>query len=262
MNRSEGDCKTPSSPTLLPHAEEGTNKLQGISLLELMLASALSSFIVLAVWQGLAIQQRAMNQIHHHMAVDVELASVASILRDRIRHAGFSPCLSLAHLVTLDEEANPLLPYQLDELGQRLTLNRMGDAYQEVTVINDHELRVNRQKKSTSVHLISDCFHAELVRISQHDRNGILLQHPLRFSYQPPVFLGEWQSESFEVIKGKGLMLHGHRSDVLSDRVQQLEIHLLEDKQRFRLKLQVEVDHLARQVKSYWVVATMRMRLL
>ncbi|MCX7115580.1 MAG: hypothetical protein NTW08_06710 [Gammaproteobacteria bacterium] len=230
--------------------------LHGVSLIELMIAGSLSSFLVLALWQGLAIHQQTYRVMNQQLTDDVDLVMVSSMLTERIHHAGFTPCLSLAKLVTSDEAKATLLPYQIDNAAHRLTLNRMARGYQDgIKVLGDRQLSVASATvfDLNRVYLIADCSHAELVRVSSHTSNTLTMQQPLRFSYAPPIFLGEWISESFDVVKGKGLMLHALSSDVLSQAIQSFDIQWIKATHLFRLRLGTE-NH-----QSHWVVAAMRM---
>lgn len=225
------------------------NRQQGWGLLECLIATGLAAWLMLSVWQVLWLYRSSYREVNQQLAEGFDFMLIASMLRDRIRHAGFTPCGAVTHLVT-----QPALPaYEISKHATQITFNRMSSPYDQVSVLTDWQLHLasGHPMSLNRPYLLADCFHAERIAIIQQVAGSILLARSLHFHYVPPTYIGEWLSESFNVVDGKGLMYRARRQDVLSREI--TGFHVEQEKQILRLQLQTH--HLG----MHEVTAAMRM---
>lgn len=207
------------------------NQVRGISLPETLISLFLASLILIALMQHyIHIKQ------HYHVlqtAADTSSQTLWAIdlIRNNIRQAGFTPCLSVNHLTTIDQR-NGLEGLRALDTQDGLQINRMSSEFDEVV-----ELANANQLLATNTHtlrlgeplIIADCYHAEVfaargVRVFS-GRQLITLDHPLVFTYQSPVYIGDWIESKF-YIRSERLMYHYRHTDELTSRVKTLSVHL------------------------------------
>ena len=166
-------------------------------------------------------------------ALDVQWLS--DLLRSRVRVAGFTPCLRVDHLTTVDTRIHPdslaWVEWQ-EQPTPRCTFRRMGDAIAPVVQqINAHELLIKgRAVPLARPIMIADCMHAEVHTqadiIPTPAGVHIVLEQPLHFTYQPPVYYAEWVRESF-FIRARKLYYQHHRVDQLSAQITDFSVELV-----------------------------------
>ena len=163
------------------------------------------------------------------------LLEVITHIREGVRKAGFTPCLTLAHLEVLDRrnESHKIFPFKID--GPSLEINRMSDYFETVIEQNNASTRLVTRTRPINLGnpvIIADCRHAEVLNITkvQRAREGQMISFAksLIFTYHSPVYVGEWLEERFfmkTAHSGKNvLMYHNHHTDVLTDSIQSLFI--------------------------------------
>jgi hypothetical protein len=181
-------------------------KQQGISLIELMISLFLACLLLPILIQHYANckQQYLYSEYQLEQAMDVQL--VTELVRDSIRRAGFTPCLRIDYLTTIDrrDDLSQLSALKIDKAPSHgLRIQRMGENFMPVIqVIGTNQLLIaganfNRHQPI----LLADCFHAEvqeIINIEQQDTNRLLtLKYPLAFTYHLPFYIGEWIDERF-----------------------------------------------------------------
>lgn len=198
------------------------NNQQGTGLVEIMIGLLLSSLIMTALMNHYLVTKR--QYAHLQMALDEAMALqlASDVMRDSIRQAGFTPCLNIDQLTTLDHRDNHENLMALD-VSSGLQINRMSPYFDVVNdIVNSTQLLVTPDKTilTTRPLLIADCYHAEVHRVSAINQTSrgqfITLQNPLTFTYQPPVYVGEWLQERFFVQSPGGLYYHRHHTDELT----------------------------------------------
>ena len=176
----------------------------------------------------------------------MELQLAADLIRDSIRQAGFTPCLSLNQLITVDQrDAHEGL--SSIQTGHELIIQRMGSEFNvmlgrldstRIVLTNDTIVRTDRPI------ILADCFHAEVQRVLDVHRSAegqiVTLANPLAFTYQQPVYAGEWLRERFFIRALSGLFYQRHHTDELSPLVKSLSVEEKEHLTVVRLGLDVD----------------------
>ena len=211
-------------------------KQQGFGLSEVLIALFLGSLIVTVLMRHYLIVKRQYHVMQLEMADDEELQEVIDDLRHSIRHAGFTPCMSVLHLQTLSEQGTPLQAFVIANDGSSLQLNRMSTSFDTVLSIpGDMEVitRFYTPFHPRQVLLLADCNHAEVVRVAHIRRVGsrqiVAFKTPMLFHYEPPAYLGAWLTESYRTREGKGLFYHLHHTEEWSNAVQRLRAFVVTD---------------------------------
>ncbi len=140
---------------------------------------------------------------------DIDLRLVTELIRDSVRKAGFTPCLGINHLTTVDRRriSKPLVAIEVGlEKNATLRINRMSETFDTVLKkTNDNHLVITRREplRATESILIADCYHAEVQRIHQvkYSAEGqvIDLTKPLAFTYHEPIYVGKWLEETYSI---------------------------------------------------------------
>jgi len=212
-------------------------KIAGFSLTELLVSFFISTLLILILTQHLLSVSRQHHHVHASLDQVVELQWVLDVMRDRVHHAGFTPCRRLDHLVSTDTRDSPesLLSIEIDQGDQaKLYLRKMNEAaLTQVSIKTNTVLFINKLDEFVSLNpnrpvLIADCTHAEVHDVASIEplRGGhlVTLKKPLVFDYEPGVYVGEWMSESFYF--KKALFYKQHRADKLTSQIKQMKFEL------------------------------------
>ncbi len=197
----------------------------GLSLPEILVALLSSSLLLTTLMsQYVGVKQHyKRSESMLEKALDAQL--VVDLMRDSIRQAGFTPCLGVEHLTTMDMRhqktgLTAIDLYSRDNPG--FQVNHMSNQYGFfIKQVSLTALIVTKEAVLSVQHpvMIADCYHAEVHRI-EHLRSvagnwEFDLKHPLFYSYQPPIYIGEWLEEGF-FIKSGVLYYRLDRVDALS----------------------------------------------
>ncbi len=207
----------------------------GLSLPEILVALVSSSLLITTLMsQYIGVKQHyKRSQAMLENSLDAQL--VVDLMRDSIRQAGFTPCLGVEHLSTIDmrTEKRGLTAIDLhsgDSPGFRV--NHMSKQYGLfIKQVSLTHLRVTKEAALSLQHpvIIADCYHAEVHSIeylrSVSGSWEIGLKHPLLHSYQPPIYIGEWLEEGFFMHSGTLFYRLGH-ADALSSAVHDVSVSL------------------------------------
>jgi len=212
-------------------------KVAGFSLTELLVSFFISTLLILILTQHLLAMSRQHHHVHAALDQAMELQWVLDVMRDKVHHAGFTPCRRLDHLITIDTREHPesLLPIEIDQDdSSKLYLRKMNEAvFTQASIKSNAVLFINKLDKFVSLNpdrpvLIADCTHAEVHDVASIEptRGGrlVTLKTPLVFDYEPEVYVGEWMSESFYF--KKALFYKQHRADKLTSQIQQIQFEL------------------------------------
>ena len=207
----------------------------GFSLVELLIAFFISMVLLTLLVQQLSAVSRQYQRLHAVLEETMTLQWVFDLVRSRIRHAGFTPCVGLDQLHALDtrdepehlkaiELAYPLQPH----VATRLVIRKMDEtAFSFAEILDAYHLRVVAccfKMPANAFVLIADCEHAEVHEVAQVGES-IQLKKPLVFHYAKEVYVGPWVSEAFFLKPGKGLLIQQHRVDHIMP-LKQLEFQL------------------------------------
>ena len=204
----------------------------GIGLLELLISLALCTLLTGLLIDQIVRSRQQIQHLAHRMNQTMELQWLSDLLRSRVRTAGFTPCLRLDLLVTFDARQKPqsLAWFEWHADSPRCILRRMGDEVRAVVVRNPRELQLDGPAVPLNRPImIADCTHAEVHRqaeifVSAHGAR-VLLQHPLHYPFQPPIYYAEWVSETF-FMREQAFYYRHHRSDKLSTHVVDFSVRL------------------------------------
>lgn len=189
------------------------NNQSGVSLTELMLSLALSSFLMTALLQHYIGVKRHYNDVQQRLDQHFELQLVSELIRDSVRMAGFAPCTGIDRLTVRDSRSGQFSPAAITVEGgpfPALKLARMSEHFSVVIkylsptrlLLEDNKVYDRRYPV-----MVADCFHAEVLQIANSQTTGegqlVTLQKPLRFDYRPPFYLGEWLEERFFIGKNR-----------------------------------------------------------
>ncbi|WP_218019040.1 PilW family protein [Legionella beliardensis] len=179
---------------------------RGVSLIELLISLTLSCLLL-----GM-LMQFYLNSKQHYLSTQKKFAQnsdvqlVSQLLRDSIRSAGFTPCLSINYLTMQDRrnEQSALIAIETKGSGSNhLIVRRMSDDFFLITKQLDakHLLIANKTLTPGEVVAITDCFHGEIQEIEAVKviSSGLLitLKKPLLFDYASPGYIGAWLEEQF-----------------------------------------------------------------
>ena len=223
----------------------------GLSLTEVLVSLLLTSIIMTTLIQLYLSSKHQYVATQALLEQQFDLIWVTDLLSDSIRRAGFTPCLGINQLKTLDTRnaVNILSAVKiLNSPTQSLQINRMNEVFS--TVINIEGLTKIRVGKTVAFKeqrpvLIADCDHAEVHQILTIDKlkQGYLLHltKPLMFSYPGTTYVGEWLEEKWFIKKNaKGessLYYHLAQTEELTTFIHSLTIKL----QKISKKQLVEV---------------------
>ena len=225
-------------------------KEQGISLIELMISVCLASFLIILVMNLYLQNKKNYLTIHRLLERNLDLQLISDLIRQRLRRAGFTPCLSLNLLESRDSRNGKT---NLDALiidENEFTIQRMSEHFTLVLQqISSTALllksEVNFSAKETI--LLADCYHAEVHQIAavQKTTKGTLLhlEKAIFFQFVAPIYGGEWLHETFYMQKNKkgmeALFYRQNHPEELSTAVKQLLITAI-GRQRVRVSLGLE----------------------
>tara|TARA_Y100000588_G_scaffold294919_1_gene314969 strand:- start:12 stop:746 length:735 start_codon:yes stop_codon:yes gene_type:complete len=234
-------------------------KQQGFSLSELLISLLLSSLITIAIVNHYISCKKQAVETQKRVDTHFDVQMVIDLMRDSIRHAGFTPCLNLNHLetTTKDKKINPLTAIKINPEKTSLTINRMSELFDCVveqfstTDLFTREQIIRPKQKV----LIADCYHAEINEISRikHQGQGLLIQlkKPLKHSYQSPAYIGEWVQERF-FIPGddykKALFYQVKGVDELTDAIHSMSIEQKQKNNKTLIAVKLELQY-GRQIQ-------------
>ncbi len=213
---------------------------RGIGLSEILVSIFLSSFIVIILMQHYLVVKKQYHHLQATLEQGIDLQLVIELLRNSSRKAGFTPCLSIDDLVTVDrrDRSNPLTAIDVSTHHNRLlAINRMSDRFDTVLQVESPTqllmTALAPRHQGDSI-LIADCYHAEVqqvqgvVHVGSNQR--IILNLPLAFDYHEPIYVGEWLEERYFIRQdknGKGsLFYQHHHSEELTTAVHSLSAHI------------------------------------
>ena len=210
------------------------HKQLGFGLTELLVSFFISTLLILILTQHLLSVSRQHHQVHATLDQAMELQWVFDVMRDRVHHAGFTPCRRLDHLISTDTRDMPesLLPIEIEQEGHvKLYLRKMNEAaITQARIKTSTVFFINKSEslKPDRPLLIADCTHSEVHDVERIEptRGGhlVYLKKPLVFDYEPEAYVGEWMSEVFYF--KKVLFYQQHRADKLSNQIKSLVFKL------------------------------------
>ena len=189
------------------------NKQRGLSLSELLISLFLASVVSMTLIQlylGCKRQYLAAEKI---LASGFDLQWVSDLMGDSIRRAGFTPCLGIDQLTTIDlrKNQNPIhsllvgnQPYpfiQVQRMNENFTKLIKINNSKSIVVENFYEYHAKRPL------IIADCIHAEVHELDSVENQGnqsiLNLSKPLIFFYDTSAYIGEFIEERWFIKQNK-----------------------------------------------------------
>jgi hypothetical protein len=185
---------------------------KGLGLPELLIALVLASFITTGLMHNYLVTKKQYTTIQKKLECDIDLQLVTDLIRESVRQAGFTPCLSLDHLVTRDqrEKHKPLVAVDFGLSPKPwLRLSRMSPRFDMVldVVTSTQLLATSNQPlhRDQSI-MIADCYHGEVHNIigiePTPQGQSITLSKPLAFEYHQPIYIADWLEERYFIRSG------------------------------------------------------------
>ena len=144
---------------------------RGFGLTEAMITVLLASLIIIILLQHYLNCKKFYLGAQISLEREFELQLVSDLIRDSVRRAGFTPCVNVNHLQSIDRRNNRthLVAFERDAgKNHALQLNRMSEYFNPVLqIITPSRLLVPAGQAYTTKHpvLLADCYHAEVQQI-------------------------------------------------------------------------------------------------
>ncbi len=184
---------------------------RGASFVELFVAIFLSSLLIVLMLHEQMRYTLVIKKLRQTIVLDAQWAYVSALLRQHLHMAGYTPCGSLRHLITMDRRTgHALKPLVFSTaLAPRLSLYHMSLPVREVEVLDSaHTLTLQEPLGvRAAVILLSDCYHAEVHTVDSIQGRVLRVKEPWLYTYHAPMFLGVFSEEWFEVTPKHGLMM-------------------------------------------------------
>lgn len=215
-------------------------KQEGLSLVEILISLFLASLLMAVVMQQYLASKRQYMHVQTLLEQAFELHLVTDLIRDSLRRGGFTPCMGINSLTTLDGRngETQLRAIKVKE-GEEddLYINRMSEHFMTVALQISPSKFLLRSKESlerVQTVLVADCYHAEVQQVSRIQKTtaGVLLQlsKPLAFNYTAPIYVGEWIEEAFYIQKNRqghaALFYQLKHAEELSSSINKMSIDL------------------------------------
>ncbi|KTC64933.1 Tfp pilus assembly protein PilW (plasmid) [Legionella adelaidensis] len=196
-------------------------KNRGFSISEFLISTLLASLIIGALVNHFLSSKEHLEFLIKKTGKSLEQLNLQGLISDSIRNAGFTPCVGLDYLQTIDTRVFKPIPSVLSYEPNNFITRRMNYLFDEIikfTLPNRVLLHAHVLNKEKPI-VIADCFHAEIHQIERIEKIGendmVILKEPFFFEYQAPAYIGNWIEEYF-FIKNASLYYQLQRNDLLS----------------------------------------------
>ncbi len=182
----------------------------GFTLSECLTSLFIMSFISILLVQIYIMHQRYYWQFNQLLDEDLDVQWVSELLTHSVRSAGFTPCLSIDNLESVDTRfagKHIKSMYVEEGVNSKLSINRMEEHFAQVIDISQNQLLVadKLSYSNTPIILIADCMHAEIHRVGRPQKTTrgwrLNLETPLVFSYPGTAYVGLWLEEQWFIKK-------------------------------------------------------------
>lgn len=223
----------------------------GFSLSELLISLFLSALISAAVFQCYLANKKNFDETHRILERALEVQWVSDLLADSLRRSGFTPCLSIDQLDTVDRRVHPhsIQGVLIDNSAAPfIEVQRMSEYFAEQVRILDPlnlllpaTLKVHAQQNL----ILADCQHAEIhqiaavTKLSQGIR--VTLAESLWFDFSTQAYAGIWLEERWFIqqqhAKKPSLYYQQQHHEALSSYIHSL--HIMEHLEQHRQVIDV-----------------------
>ena len=225
---------------------------KGIGLVEILISLTLACFIIILEQRHYLSVRQQYSNIKSNLERNIEVKFITDLIRSSIRQAGFTPCLGIENLTTIDDRNYKILKALNIIAGSNsvLQINHMSTNFDMVKEIKAPELILttdNTALNPNALILISDCYHAEVKSIIAAKHIGNLqlltLTSPLNFIYHDPIYIGEWIEEKFYTSNQENLNYYFNHAEELTDIVKKLTVNLIIKNGRKLLSVVLTLDN-------------------
>lgn len=190
----------------------------------MMVALVISSLLILILMNQYLSVKRYYQRMEEKIEQALERQLIIDLIRDSTRQAGFTPCVNIDRLTTMDTRPSPKQLFSIN-LESGIHLNHMSAQYGHLVKPLSPTSWLVTPEVSLSPQLpvlISDCYHAEVHTLEKMGGSQeIHLKEPMKYTYVPPVYIGQWLEEHFYSRSGR-LFYQLDHVDVLSTLVNDL----------------------------------------
>tara|TARA_Y100000588_G_C14227306_1_gene913755 strand:- start:1479 stop:2210 length:732 start_codon:yes stop_codon:yes gene_type:complete len=226
------------------------NKISGFGVTEQLISILISSIILMCLVQFYLSFKKFFFLYHMKAQEFSENILISELIRNRIQHAGFTPCMNVKHLISTNifDDQKPIRPFTVQMLpSPQLTIERMSENYDHTTIVDSRHIIIDNNqfklKKNDKI-LIADCFHCETASVQSLKKSKgqsvIELSHALAHRYQGRVYVGSYLKETFYLSTLRGYDEFRYdldRSEVLSDSMTTFQpIHVDQNEIIIRMK--------------------------
>ena len=219
-------------------------KIQGMTLIEILVAMLLSSLMAAALVHYYLYSKINYRDDEQQVNRVIDSLWTATLLRQDLQKAGFTPCQSLQTLHSLDRRKidtqalkaitviqSPLPQLQIQYMDAHYATLLTRISGQQFVVETD-----SRWQNGDGL-LIADCDHAEVHTLKsihyygQQARIG-LLNAPLT-AFKPPIYVGQWIEKRWSIRplkNGQMALFHGSaaREEEISNEIDRLQVTWLQ----------------------------------
>lgn len=233
--------------------------MKGFNLVECCVSMALILIILSALFQQYMQVKQHDDMLHASIEEAMEIRTVLDFMRDRIQHAGFTPCQALHYLQHPSEQLSKTDLASITISPNQIVCRRMGEPFTSADAISTRRIRLMKTIPCLPGDeiVIADCEHVEIHLVKQIEQRGrgmeIELQPPLIFNYHSAFYVGPWVEESFFTRPNKqgenSFIYQAKHTETLTTHIQNMivkrdtdKVHvLLMSKQHEHLNMQVRL---------------------
>lgn len=215
-------------------------KQSGFGLVELLVSFIIGLLVMQILFDQYLQTKKQFIQIQSELEASFDLQMIDDLMRQSTRSAGFTPCLNINRLKTIDRRNGNenLISIAINStIYPKLQINRMNDDFTLVKkIISPTQILIETNQRLNTKHpvLIADCYSAEVHNIKSMTATSegqlLELKKPIAFEYKFPMYLGEWVEETFFIQKGvlgqNSLFYKAERIDELSSMVKQMQVKI------------------------------------
>lgn len=238
--------------------DEHNQREQGFGLLECLIGTMLALTILTILLHQYVHIKFQTELAKQAMQTESRLHTVLELLKSSGHQAGFTPCLPIGELQSFDHRNGyGLQAIRIDKLSNsKLILQRMTHFIPAFAHSQANHFTLNALWKSKSHNpvIIADCQHAEVLDNYQIKAQSIQFFHTLKYNYHPPIYIGQWLSESFWIkpnLNGQpALFYQAHQqAEELSSDIQTLQAVVVTKQQNHFLQILIGKE----QLISYFI---------
>lgn len=228
-------------------------KQKGFNVTEVLISLLLVSVLMTLLLQFYVSSKRQFIEVEKILDNEFDVRFVMELLKDSIRRAGFTPCLALDQLETLDFKGHSEQLFGIEIKEQSMQINRMYEYFSKLVTIQDPTHIIVEHAAMFHQHnslIIADCHHAEiheLVAVEKQESSvRLTLKEPLAFTYPAQAYVGKLIQERFFIKKNgagdEALYYHLNQTEELTKAIHSLQVYVREMHNKLVLEVLLGVN--------------------